>query len=124
MKVLIVDSSEEIIGRLHEMLSELDIIRKIYKAKTCSDAITEVKKNMPDIILLDINLHNYISFKCATQILHYHKETTIIALASNSGKIDKLQSQKLRIEFFFDKYNEFEKIPQAIQDIAKKHKEK
>lgn len=120
MKVLIVDSSDEIIGRLDEMLSELNIIRTVYKAKTCNDAIAEVKKNMPDIILLDVNLHKYKPFKCAAQIKLHHSDASIIALVSNPEKKDKFQSDNLNIEFFLDKYHEFEKIPDTIRLITQK----
>lgn len=120
MKVLIVDSSEEIIGRLDEMLSELNSISIVYKAKNCIDALIEVKKNIPDIILLDVNLHNNASFKCARQIKLYHKEIVIIALVNNTEKKDKFQRKNINIEIFLDKYHEFEKIPEAIQLIFNK----
>jgi len=124
MKVLIVDSSSAIISRLKELLAELDTIKKIYDATKCKNAMALVKKHKPDIVLLDINLPKNESFDCLSEIKKLHNATVFIALANRgSSEVDAVKFKLKGVEFFFDKYHEFEKIPQAIRQIAKKNKE-
>lgn len=122
MKVLIVDSSEEILTRLKEMLSELPTVTTVYQAKSCSTAVHAVKKNMPDIVILDVNLHTHNSIDCAKKIMKLAEHVTIISLASNAEKMEDLQNRLHFAEYIFDKYHEFEKIPATIKLIAKSKK--
>lgn len=122
MEVLIIDSSAAIISRLKEMMSELTSVKVIYEASKCKNALALVKIHKPDIVLLDINLPGKESFNCLLEIRKAHGAAIIIALANRTSEIDELKYNLQGVEYFFDKYHEFEKIPKAIQHIANKEK--
>ncbi len=119
MEVLIIDSSADIIKRLKELVAELDSIKAIHDAVTCKEAIEKIRVIKPAIVLIDINFPNNKSLECITEIKTYQKEATIIAMSNGALPMDEIQYRLHGVTHFFDKYHEFEKIPAAIQSLAK-----
>lgn len=117
MKVLIVDSSVEIIQRYKEMLSQIPGIQLIYNASNYADAILHITSFNPSVVLLDTNLPAGKSLELIKEIKLKKYNTKIIAIYNRID--DQLLNQyKINgIEHFIDKYNEFEKIPGLIQSF-------
>ena len=68
MKILIVDSSVQMIQRLEEILSEAAIDLTIYSTVSYEAAAKLFKENIPDIALLNISLHGTESFTLLKEI--------------------------------------------------------
>lgn len=121
MDVIIVDSSAEITSRIKESLSELSAIRVIYEAHTYNDAINMTRNIKAAIIIMDISFSLKASLNAISQIKELCKEVVFIALSARLKKKEGLQFSVLGVEYFFDKYHEFEKIPVAIKAITSKN---
>lgn len=120
MKLIIVDSSLAIINRLKEMLSEEEYIKGIYKATTYEEAIVHVIENNPDIIIIDLSMPDNKPIELIKEISVSLNKPEIIAL-TNSNDHQTLELLKsLGVEYIFDKYHEYQKIPDTIRMIAKK----
>jgi len=122
MRILIIDSSTEIANRLEEILSESASEKSIYKAATYKDAVSFYKEYYPDVVLLDLSLHGNESFELLKSIKKSGKESFVIILSIHVDTRTREQCKRMGADLFFDKYNDFEKIPGTINEISKKLK--
>lgn len=120
MKILIIDNSLEMIGRLEEIISEVPVSPIIFGALSYDAALKSFKENMPEVVLLDISLSGNRAIKILKEIKEIEPGTVIIVLSINTDDKIKEQCRLLSADFFLDKYYEFEKIPSIINDIRLK----
>lgn len=120
MQVLIVERSIEIITRLEEIISETGRGWIICKASSYEEATTIIGNNAPDVILLDISLPDNGSFSLMEDIKEAGFQTTTIILSIHDDQFLINQSKVLGAEFYFDKYCDFERIPEMLSLIASK----
>lgn len=111
------DTSTLVIRRLGELVSGSPEIDAVDMAISCSDAAKKLKEN-PDVVLLDlgISLNNFI--KLLKEIKKEHPKIFVIVLSDSPDDRIKTQCEEAGADYFFDKYNEFERIPAAIRKIA------
>ena len=120
MKVLIIDSSLAIINRLRELLSEEKTVTAIFDATTYDEAIESTMEKNPDILILDSNIHDKKSIEWIKEILTNKYKPEIIALINNNDE-QSIELLKINgVEYIYDKYHEFQKIPETIRMIASK----
>ncbi len=110
-----------IIERLEEILSETGITATILKADSFKKAQKLFYENRPGVVLLDIFLPGQKSFDLLKEIKKSGKQTSVIVLAIDMDKYVLDQCKLLGADFFFDKYNEFEKIPAVIESIFERN---
>lgn len=79
MKVLIVDDHELIRKGINILLSECDDVTDIFEARNGTEAIAQVNKYKPDIVLLDISMPDGLDgFATANHIMSISTNTKII----------------------------------------------
>jgi DNA-binding NarL/FixJ family response regulator len=123
MQVLIVDSSRLIIERLRLMLSETENIIHAYGAasyKECISFLNEIKLN---VVLIDSGLPGNECIALVKEVKDVNSNTRVIVLVNGEDEHLQIKCKSLGTDFFFDKYHEFEKIPEAINRIANDIKE-
>lgn len=118
MLVLIVDTSSQVMERLEEIISEAENVCAIYKAVSYEEAIKLFKKNKPDAVLLDSGLPGNKSVDLLREFKKINAAAVVIVLSIRMDDHTQEQCISLGADFFFDKYNEFEKIPGVINSIA------
>lgn len=123
MKVLIVDSSVEIIERLQQQLADIKNISSVYGAVAQKDGLEFFRKISPSVVLVDSGLRKNESFELVKEIRQSEVKTHIIVLLNGEDELLYGKFRSLGVDFFFDKYHEFEKIPGAINYIAAERKE-
>ena len=119
MRILIVDSSVQIIERLEEMLSE-SANSTIYKSASRAEAVTLFEQNKPEVVLLDIYLPGNDSINFLKEIRKSGTKTFILMLSAQPDNDMQEQYRSLGVNFFFDKYHDFEKIPAFIKNLQHK----
>lgn len=117
MTLSIVDNSIEIIHRLKELLSDNQYIKKIQYAVSYTEASVQLRKNRPDIVLLDINMPENKSYRLLKEIKSGNRKTVVIVLSIHTDSVVQNMCISLGADYFFDKYHEFEKIPGIINKI-------
>lgn len=118
MQVLIVDSSLPIIQRLEELLSESTKISGIYSAVTLHDALQLFKQHRPAMVVLDLNLPGNRSYELLRTIKDDVPTTVVIIVSIHIDEYTHQQCMAQGANYFFDKYHEFERIPQVINANA------
>ena len=115
--MLIVDDSIMIGEKIREYISELENINIIGHALSGLEAIQFISEQVPDIILLDINMPGLNGFDVLTWIRNRFIQTTVIMLTNHSSPNYRQKSSGLGADYFFDKTTEFEKLPDLINRL-------
>ena len=115
---MIVKTATLMIRRLGELVSEYGEIEKIEVSISYLDASKKIKSNPPDIVLLDLGLPAKDSIKLLRMIKRDNPEIFVIAVSGSADERIKRQCEQAGADCFFDKYNEFEKIPDVIRQIT------
>ena len=82
LKVYVVDDSALLRQRLVGLLSELDRVEVIGEAEDRDQAITEVTKLRPHVVILDIQLRQGNGIEVLTQIKQVQPSPTVIMLTN------------------------------------------
>ena len=114
MIVLVVDSSVVIIERWQNILSETENIKSVYGAVAFTDALQLFNKIKPNVVLLDGDLPGNTSIDLLKEFKAADGNATVIVVANNADNYVEEKCKLFGADFFFDKYNDFEKIPAFI----------
>jgi DNA-binding NarL/FixJ family response regulator len=117
MRVLIADNSELIIQRLEELLSESTFILMIDRAFSYEEAQQLFNQNKPDVVVLDINFPGNTSYELLKEIKEEAPQTIVIVMSIRLDEYILQQCKNFGADFFFDKYNEFERVPVVINQM-------
>ncbi|KAA9040495.1 response regulator [Ginsengibacter hankyongi] len=116
-RLLIIDTSTAVIQRLKELVSESLNIEDIELSASFSAASKNIKNNLPDIVLLDLTLPVNESIEFLKKIKKENPGMSVIVLSDAVDERTEEQCKLAGADYFFDRYNEFEKIPGAIEEI-------
>lgn len=115
---MIVDTSTVMIQRLRDLVSESPDVETIDMSISYSDASKKIKGNRPDIVLLDLAHPANDSIRLLQEIKKGNPKIFAIVVSDTPDERIKSQCEHEGADYFFDKYNEFEKIPGAIRQIT------
>lgn len=114
MTLLILDNAPMILDRLAEYIQEFIPEVRIHKSARAADAIQWIDENKPDGIVMEWNLPDV---RPADIIAHARKagpQSSIIVLSHFIDDALETQCRQLGVDFLFDKYDEFQKIPAVL----------
>ncbi len=113
--ILIVDDSRVFTKRLSTLLKDSGNIDEINTADNYEDALQSLSKYKPDLVFLDIHLHN----KCGIDLLRVIRlsqwNCKVIMLTNETKKAYRLQCEQLDSSGYLDKSNDFESIPELVK---------
>jgi DNA-binding NarL/FixJ family response regulator len=119
MKVLIADDAEMMRDRLVTLISGIEGIEIVGQAATCPET-EELNKNLkPDVVLLDIRMPGGSGIEVLQNVKRNKRETKVIILTNYSYPQYKEKCLKLGANYFFDKSEDFKKIPDTLRLIIK-----
>lgn len=128
INILLVEDNEGDIFLMTEVLSEAGIINTIENArdgaqaiKLLEDRVADNSKNLPDLILLDINLpkkngHEVLASVKSNPSL---KKIPIIVLTTSSSELDILKAYDLQANCYLIKPTEIGGFLQVIEAIER-----
>lgn len=114
---MIVDDNINFIRRMISLLSEVNNISVIHTANNYDEAFLRLDKN-PDLVLLDIHLHEKNGMDLLKLIKASTKNCEVIMLTNHTGDYYREQCRKLGALYFLDKTNDFELLPAMIKEFA------
>lgn len=122
MTILISDRSAQIIDRLENLVLEAGNEFKILKSKTFGESRTLIDEFKPEIILLDMDMRANKSFDLLKHIKEVYPKTIVLALSTLATRRIREESEKLGVDYFLNKYYEFDKISAIIKKIREERK--
>ena len=123
IKIITIDDSPLIVERLQAMLSDLDSVEYLGNASNAASALVLVNEKKPDVVILDIHLEDDLPFDNGIRLLaslkRLYGHIKIIMLTNLTGEYYQNKCMSQGADYFFDKSNDFEKIPDVIDQIKK-----
>jgi DNA-binding NarL/FixJ family response regulator len=114
LTVLVIDDSRIIRERLTEILSKIEGVQSIGKAKYASDGLDMVSLYKPDLVFLDFKLHDRIGIDIVEKIKLISPRSIIIVMTNYPYSAYRIRCMSLGADYFLDKSLEFSKV----KDIA------
>lgn len=122
MKVLIVDKSAEVIERTADIVEQVPHITSITKATTYFDAIDHFSKQQPDVVVLDMGLGGTEFIRLLTDMKNIKPATIVIAQSIHIDETIENDCLLKGADFFFDKYNDYSRIPATLEKLQQGNK--
>lgn len=118
--ILIIDDALFVLKRINELISEMADVDVIHIASGHEEAMSSIRTNLPDIIILEMNFGGSHGREIIQFVKSEYPHIKVI-IASNKATADYRQrSFESGADGFFDKSTEFEKIPELIRSFSKK----
>jgi DNA-binding NarL/FixJ family response regulator len=114
MKVLIADDSGEVRERIKMLLSDVEMIEMIVEAENVQQAIEQIRKKGPDVVILDIRMPGGSGIDVLRTIDKKERVPVVIMLTNYPHHQYKRKCMDAGADFFFDKSREFEKVIEVL----------
>jgi DNA-binding NarL/FixJ family response regulator len=118
MKLFIADDSVQIRKRLIEMLSELPEVEVTGEAGDAPEAIREIRRLDPDMVILDIRMPGGNGIDVLREIKE-KSHPAIIMLTNYPYPQYRKKCMDLGADYFFDKATDFEKVVEVCEQLIK-----
>jgi DNA-binding NarL/FixJ family response regulator len=119
IRVFIADDSATVRDRLSSLLAEMASVEIIGQAADAAEAIQSIQRLKPDVVILDIRMPAGSGIGVLRSLQQHADKPKFIMLTNYPF----LQYRKTCLEagasYFFDKSSEFDKIPQALEQLTK-----
>ena len=127
MNLLIMDDAASIRKRIVELLSELEGIDTIFQCEDASMAAKLIQTHRPDVVILDIQVPPGPDLRNGIDVLKltkkHHPQSGVIMLTNFDNSYYRKECARWGADFFFDKSNEFEQVPDAVLQIMRRAKQ-
>jgi two-component system response regulator DevR len=118
LTVYIVDDSEVMRDRLAELVSDIAGIQVSGQSGNPLDALNSIKKEHPDIVILDIRLPGKSGIDVLKDIKKESRAPIVIMVTNYPYRQYRQGCMAAGADYFFSKIEEFEMIGQALRRIA------
>jgi len=121
IKVVTVDDSQLIAERLQTLLSELEGVQFLGNARNIASALRLINDQKPNVVMLDIHLEDDAPLGNGMTLIPPLRKTypdmKIIMLTNLTGDYYQTKCLSMGAHYFFDKTNDFNKIPETLRKI-------
>jgi DNA-binding NarL/FixJ family response regulator len=124
LRLLIVDDSEVMCSHLAQILTEIEGVEIMGAAFNVPDAHRYVEKNMPDVAILGICIPGGNGLDILKKIRESSASTKVIVYTHYPFPQYERKYMQFGADYFFDKYNDFDKLLGVIKQLAKLNSEK
>lgn len=117
LTVFTIDDSEIVYNNMGSFLAEIKHVKWIGHAFNLSDAYLLLSKNLPDIVILDIQLKTESSFEFLDYLNKKYPNIVVVMFTNMSSTPYRKKCAELGAKFFLDKSAEFEQIPKILREL-------
>jgi DNA-binding NarL/FixJ family response regulator len=114
MKVFVVEDSDAICERIVRMVTDVNGVRVVGTADKVSTALLGIKKNEPDVVILDIQLLDGNGLTVLQQVKEELPSSKVIVLTNFNSDQYRDLAERYGADAFLDKSNDFMQIPDLI----------
>jgi DNA-binding NarL/FixJ family response regulator len=117
-KVYIVEDSPLLLERLQSLLNALPDTLLVGHAASAAAATAAILKEKPDVVLLDLCLHDSSGFDVLREVQAREPGIDVYMLSNFASEPYRRHAERLGARGFFDKSNEFERVRDVIAQRA------
>ena len=115
--VLVVDDNNIFRKTLLKFLKTQFKSIKLLEANIGSDAVKLVKENVPDLIVMDINMPKMSGFEVVKQVKQEFPFIPIIILSNYNENEYRLAAKKALVDAYITKQNLVSELPDVIKEL-------
>lgn len=123
LKIVTVDDSPIVSGRLQSILNEIEEVEFIGNARNITTALALIDQKRPDVVFLDIHLEEDMPEANGIDLLVILRKKylpmKILMLTNLTGFHYRNACMAFGADYFFDKSHDFDKIPGTLKDIIR-----
>jgi len=116
LRVLLVEDSPVIREAVVELVEANGRARVAYTTDSELAAISELKENQYDVVIVDLRLREGSGFGVLRALQQHQPQTLTIVLTNYTSAAIRKRCAELGVKWFFDKSTEFEGIVDLISD--------
>ena len=116
--VLIVEDQQALASALEVAIGAQPDLECLGSAGTVSDALAQVARHIPDVVLMDIQLPGGNGIECTRQIKASHPEVTVLILTGDASATRLAEAAAAGATGFLTKSSSFADILDAIRNPA------
>ncbi len=118
IRILLADDSTLVINRTTELLRDVEGIELAGRAGDIRETSRMTEELQPDVVILDLQMPDGNALEILGAIKGNRREPVVIVLTNSSAVAIRERCLKMGADFFLDKSNEFERLPQIVKEIA------
>jgi DNA-binding NarL/FixJ family response regulator len=92
-------------------------------AETPCDAIEQIRRSQPDVVILDIKLKGGKRHRCSARGQAAHAAIVVVMLTNYTSPQFRSQCMQAGADYFLDKTNEFQKIAPILEKRNRTHEQ-
>jgi len=108
MRILVVDDSEAVRGRIATLLRDIEGVELVAEAGDAAGAVDVSRSLQPDFVILDLNLPGRSGLEVLPLLKQRSAAPTIVVLTNHAGEAYARRCRDLGADYFFDKSKQFE----------------
>ena len=123
LKIMTVEDSKIIINRVEAIFAEVGGVRFVGNAASMRDALTLIEQQQPDVLFVDIRLgekEEKSGIDLLPIVRKKYPTITVVMLTNLSGSRYRTLCEHEGADFFLDKSEDFDKIPETLDQIIKR----
>jgi len=117
LKVFISDDSATIRKRLVTMALDLPDIAVVGQAENAPGSLVAIRQTRPDVVILDIRMPGGNGIEVLREVKKLDPAPKVIMLTNYAHAQYRDKCEKAGADFFLDKSTEFDKLPQALEQV-------
>jgi len=117
VKVLVIDSSEDVSVKLKKMISELPEVSRVEWSGDTLDAVTRLPESSPDVVVIDVSMPPVTGIDLIEKIKRDHPAIKIVVLTDSYYPMYQRECLGVGADYFLDKSNDFERLPDLLRQI-------
>ncbi len=119
LKILIADDSKLMCERLSVGLQEIGGISVIGQAQDGQDAIKFIENDLPDVVILDIQMPKTSGIEVLKRIQQQNRRPVVMMFTNYPYQQYRTTCAKAGADYFFDKSKEFDKLMRTVRRISR-----
>jgi DNA-binding NarL/FixJ family response regulator len=121
LRVLLVEDSSLLAGRLTELLRRLPDVDLVGTVETESEALSHITDSLPDVLILDLHLRSGSGFGVLRRLKRAQAgQRPKVIILTNFGLPEyRREAESLGAEAFLDKSRDYFRLPALLRDFAK-----
>jgi DNA-binding NarL/FixJ family response regulator len=118
IKILLADDSIPVIDRITELLRDVEGIELAGRAGGIRETSRMIEELQPDVVILDLQMPDGNAMEVLGAMKGNCSERVVIVLTNSAAVAVRERCLKTGADFFLDKSNEFERLPEIVKEIA------
>ncbi len=122
VKIYIVEDSELIRQRIDRLISFVDEVEIAGYSDNVDEAIDDIKRLKPEVVILDISVEKVKGLKMIYNIKQIDPPPTVIMFTNYDFESYREKSFENGADYYLDKSHDFEKVTLILEKVKMGHK--